>query len=163
MAAPSTSIFHYGDHESQWARLTIPPKPWTILPRGKSAGTTCANGGMPRLPVVVLIHGGDHLQHIHSRVRPMQTKKCIRVCCFSAASIASYCLTKGVGRQSLMNHVISGFWKQKWTIDNTPITGLVPDLNVRGFAVLEVEYRRRDDIGGGTLEPPEPVVRIRGL
>jgi len=42
-----------------------------------------------------------------------------------------------------------GFWKQKWTIDNTPITSIVVDLCDLGFAVAEVEYRRRDDEGGG--------------
>jgi acetyl esterase/lipase len=42
-----------------------------------------------------------------------------------------------------------GYWKQQWTIDNTPITSIVPDLLKLGFAVVEVEYRRRDDEGGG--------------
>jgi len=67
--------------------------------------------------------------------------------CFSSATTPCWSLT---GVLTAHNHsTIPGFWKQKWTIDNTPITGLVPDLNARGFAVLEVEYRRRDDIGGG--------------
>ena len=35
------------------------------------------------------------------------------------------------------------------TIDNTPITSIVADLCDLGFAVAEVEYRRRDDEGGG--------------
>ncbi|EKX54313.1 hypothetical protein GUITHDRAFT_132065 [Guillardia theta CCMP2712] len=35
------------------------------------------------------------------------------------------------------------------TIDNTPITSIVVDLCDLGFAVAEVEYRRRDDEGGG--------------
>lgn len=42
-----------------------------------------------------------------------------------------------------------GYWKQKYTADNTNITGLVPGLAARGFAVWELEYRRRDDEGGG--------------
>ena len=42
-----------------------------------------------------------------------------------------------------------GYWKQQWTIDNTPITSIVPDLLAKGFGVVELEYRRRDDEGGG--------------
>lgn len=42
-----------------------------------------------------------------------------------------------------------GYWKQQWTVDNTPITSVVPDLLSKGFGVVEVEYRRRDDEGGG--------------
>jgi acetyl esterase/lipase len=42
-----------------------------------------------------------------------------------------------------------GYWKQQWTVDNTPITSIVPDLLSTGFGVVEVEYRRRDDEGGG--------------
>lgn len=42
-----------------------------------------------------------------------------------------------------------GFWKQQWTVDNTPLVSVVPDLLARGFGVVEVEYRRRDDEGGG--------------
>ena len=42
-----------------------------------------------------------------------------------------------------------GYWKQQWTVDNTPITSIVPDLLAKGFGVAEVEYRRRDDKGGG--------------
>lgn len=34
-------------------------------------------------------------------------------------------------------------------MDNTPITSIVPDLLATGFGVVEVEYRRRDDEGGG--------------
>lgn len=70
MAAPSTSIFRYGDHESQWARLTVPPKPWTIVPGRKSTVTAReeGNGETPRLPVAVLIHGGDPLFRIHKRM-----------------------------------------------------------------------------------------------
>ena len=81
-------VYKYGDQENQWARLTLPPKPWTRCDE-QTRG----------LPICLLIHGG--------------------------------------------------FWKQKWTADNTCITSLVPDLAARGFVVLEVEYRRRDDDGGG--------------
>ena len=42
-----------------------------------------------------------------------------------------------------------GYWKQQWTVDNTPINSVVPDLLCKGFGVVEVEYRRRDDEGGG--------------
>lgn len=42
-----------------------------------------------------------------------------------------------------------GYWKQQWTVDNTPIASIVPDLLAQGFGVVEVEYRRRDDEGGG--------------
>jgi acetyl esterase/lipase len=42
-----------------------------------------------------------------------------------------------------------GYWKQQWTVDNTPITSIVPDLLSKGFGVVEVEYRRCDDEGGG--------------
>jgi acetyl esterase/lipase len=42
-----------------------------------------------------------------------------------------------------------GFWKQQWTVDNTPLVSLGPDLLAKGFGVVEIEYRRRDDEGGG--------------
>lgn len=42
-----------------------------------------------------------------------------------------------------------GFWKQQWNVDNTPLVSLGPDLLAKGFGVVEVEYRRRDDEGGG--------------
>jgi acetyl esterase/lipase len=45
--------------------------------------------------------------------------------------------------------VHGGFWKQKWTVENTCITSIVVDLIANGFATVEVEYRRRDDDGGG--------------
>jgi acetyl esterase/lipase len=45
--------------------------------------------------------------------------------------------------------VHGGFWKQKWTAENTCITSIVVDLVANGFAALEIEYRRREDDGGG--------------
>ncbi len=45
--------------------------------------------------------------------------------------------------------VHGGFWKQKWTVENTCITSIVVDLVASGFATVEVEYRRREDDGGG--------------
>jgi len=44
--------------------------------------------------------------------------------------------------------VHGGYWKQKWDVDNTPLPSLRPFLLDKGFAVADVEYRRREDEGG---------------
>ena len=46
-----------------------------------------------------------------------------------------------------------GYWKQQWTIDNTPITSIVPDLLAKGFGVVELEYRRRGDTESRAICP----------
>ncbi|KAJ8599684.1 hypothetical protein CTAYLR_004736 [Chrysophaeum taylorii] len=45
--------------------------------------------------------------------------------------------------------VHGGYWKNKYTLDNAAISSLAPALSEAGYAVVEVEYRRRDDAGGG--------------
>ena len=42
-----------------------------------------------------------------------------------------------------------GFWKEKYGVDNSAIDSLCPFFAARGFAVCEVEYRRREHEGGG--------------
>ena len=44
--------------------------------------------------------------------------------------------------------VHGGFWKNKYAMDSAAIESLAPFLVARGFATVEVEYRRRDDEGG---------------
>lgn len=60
---------------------------------------------------------------------------------------APVCLTAWQAPLAVLYH--GGYWKQQWTVDNTPINSVVPDLLCKGFGVVEVEYRRRDDEGGG--------------
>lgn len=45
--------------------------------------------------------------------------------------------------------VHGGYWKNKYTVDNAAMSTLPAALNAAGFAAVEVEYRRRDDEGGG--------------
>ena len=42
-----------------------------------------------------------------------------------------------------------GFWKEKYGIDNAAIETLCPYFVEQGYAVCEVEYRRREHAGGG--------------
>ena len=44
--------------------------------------------------------------------------------------------------------VHGGFWKNKYAMDSAAIETLAPFLVARGFAAVEVEYRRCDDEGG---------------
>eukprot|EP00931_Biecheleriopsis_adriatica_P076691 TRINITY_DN50379_c0_g1_i1.p1 TRINITY_DN50379_c0_g1~~TRINITY_DN50379_c0_g1_i1.p1 ORF type:complete len:918 (-),score=159.40 TRINITY_DN50379_c0_g1_i1:86-2449(-) len=52
-----------------------------------------------------------------------------------------------------------GFWKSKWSCDNTQSLTLVPDFLKRGFAVVLVEYRRREMPGGKWPGPVEDVAK----
>ena len=42
-----------------------------------------------------------------------------------------------------------GFWKARFGIDNSAIESLPPFFTAKGFIVCEIEYRRREHIGGG--------------
>ena len=42
-----------------------------------------------------------------------------------------------------------GFWKEKYGLDNAAIETLCPYFVNQGYVVCEVEYRRREHIGGG--------------
>lgn len=55
--------------------------------------------------------------------------------------------------------VHGGFWKQQYTIENTCFTSIAHDLVRRGFVVGLLEYRRREDIGGGYPGSMEDVVK----
>ena len=45
--------------------------------------------------------------------------------------------------------VHGGYWKNKYGVDNAAMSALPLALTNRSYAVVEVEYRRRDDDGGG--------------
>lgn len=60
----------------------------------------------------------------------------------------------GTGGLPVLFLVHGGFWKSKWSCENTQTTSLVPDFLQRGFAVALVEYRRRE-MPGGTWPGPE--------
>jgi len=60
----------------------------------------------------------------------------------------------GSGSLPVLFLVHGGFWKSKWSCENTQTTSLVPDFLQRGFAVALVEYRRRE-MPGGTWPGPE--------
>ena len=54
--------------------------------------------------------------------------------------------------------VHGGFWKNKYTVDNAATETLAPFLVARGWCVAEVEYRRRDDAGGGWDGTPRDIM-----
>ena len=104
--APITSS--YGDHASQYMRVTVPASP---PPSGA--------------PVAVLVRP-PHTQAPTIRCRPPSELE-----------------------RPSFHQVHGGYWTQKWTVDNTSLPSVVPSLLEAGMAVVEVEYRRRDDEGGG--------------
>ncbi|KAJ1461842.1 putative diphthamide synthesis protein-domain-containing protein [Pelagophyceae sp. CCMP2097] len=54
--------------------------------------------------------------------------------------------------------VHGGFWKQQYDMDSAAMETLAPFVVERGCAAVEVEYRRRDDAGGGWPGSPQDVV-----
>lgn len=58
-------------------------------------------------------------------------------------------LPPGAGVHPTVFIVHGGFWKNKYTVANGATETLAPWLVRRGYAVVEVEYRRRDSEGGG--------------
>lgn len=53
--------------------------------------------------------------------------------------------------------VHGGWWKNKYTVANTPTASLPASLAAAGFTPIEVEYRRRDDPGGTAPGPAADV------
>ncbi|GAB0493962.1 hypothetical protein MMPV_005250 [Pyropia vietnamensis] len=53
--------------------------------------------------------------------------------------------------------VHGGWWKNRYTVANTPTASLPASLAAAGFTPIEVEYRRRDDPGGTAPGPAADV------
>lgn len=53
--------------------------------------------------------------------------------------------------------VHGGWWKNRYTVANTPTASLPASLAAAGFTPVEVEYRRRDDPGGTAPGPAADV------
>ena len=95
----------------------------------------------------------DHINSLAGRKRRMaENEKSRKI--FHYGSQQSQYLHISIPPGELRNAPVAflvhgGFWKQKWTVDNTCMASITPDLVADGFAVAEVEYRRREDDGGG--------------
>jgi len=66
-------------------------------------------------------------------------------------------LGDSTGRLPVLFLVHGGFWKSKWSCENTQSISLVPDFLKRSFAVVLVEYRRREMPGGKWPGPENDV------
>lgn len=84
---------------------------------------------------------------LRSKVQKQSTPRSCSV--FFRMRHADACLLMSFAQAPVAVMYHGGFWKQQWTIDNTPLVSVVPDLLAKGFGVVEIEYRRRDDEGGG--------------
>ena len=56
---------------------------------------------------------------------------------------------RGAPRRVVVAVVHGGFWKNKYTVHAAAHESIAPAVKSLGWGVVEVEYRRRDSVGGG--------------